>query len=298
MSEPQKGKLLKPTIDHTRRAIETSLQAPAGANKTQDFSKWRLFWKKDVKVTMRQKVDKMEDNPAASPPQKSGQRYRTAIADNAINPSSKLLPTSAVMRIMGKWLPPSVEEIDISDCPVQEPAHTADCGIYLAMYALCVMDENADEMFNTIALYADRNSLVHTSAIHLIETEEFVKLGAILLQDLIDLPHVTPQHIQHLVPRMQETLLPLAIAQTPFSPRPVATPTTRISIVISSAAISHPRDATKTDDRELLRAIARKQIQRETKLDNILQRPDAIIYQPRSRSRTFPRATPQRLQQQ
>lgn len=37
-------KLLKASIDAARRAIETSLRAPGGANKHQDFSKWRLFW--------------------------------------------------------------------------------------------------------------------------------------------------------------------------------------------------------------------------------------------------------------
>ncbi|OIW23088.1 hypothetical protein CONLIGDRAFT_649921 [Coniochaeta ligniaria NRRL 30616] len=95
------------------------------------------------------------------------------------------------------------EEIHVRDPAVTED----DVKTILAVEHACdASSQNADEMFNTIALYADRNSLVHTSAIHLIETEEFDKLGAILLRDLIDLPHVTPQHIQHLIPCMQETM--------------------------------------------------------------------------------------------
>ncbi|OIW23299.1 hypothetical protein CONLIGDRAFT_693921 [Coniochaeta ligniaria NRRL 30616] len=53
-------KMLKATIDSTRRAIENSLRAPAGANKSQDFPKWRLFWwfgdEISTNVSMLQKI--------------------------------------------------------------------------------------------------------------------------------------------------------------------------------------------------------------------------------------------------
>jgi hypothetical protein len=74
----------------------------------------------------------------------------------------------------------------------------------LAVERACAASgQNMNLMMQTIAMYADRNSLVQMSTLHMIENGMWHKLRENLWRDLKDLPLVTPAHLRHTIPLMQ-----------------------------------------------------------------------------------------------
>lgn len=77
----------------------------------------------------------------------------------------------------------------------------------LAVFNACnVMGLNFNRILQTIAMCADRNSLVHASVLRLVEQRKWHTLCQTLARDLIDLPVVTPNHLRGNIPIMQETI--------------------------------------------------------------------------------------------
>lgn len=77
----------------------------------------------------------------------------------------------------------------------------------LAVHNACnVMGLNFKKALTTISMYADRNSLVHSSVIHLADSGRWEELRTILARDLVDIPTVTPGHLRQNIPVLQETI--------------------------------------------------------------------------------------------
>ena len=74
----------------------------------------------------------------------------------------------------------------------------------LAVYNACNdMALNFDQTLQAIAMYADRNSLVHASIQRYVERGEWNKLAESLSRDMRDLPVVIPSHLRPNIPIMQ-----------------------------------------------------------------------------------------------
>lgn len=77
----------------------------------------------------------------------------------------------------------------------------------LAAFNACNnMGLNFDRILRTIAMHADRNSLVHMSIERLAEQGQWRVLKDTLAQDLVEIPVVTPGHLRSNIPLLQETI--------------------------------------------------------------------------------------------
>lgn len=90
----------------------------------------------------------------------------------------------------------------------RDPAVTdADVKTTLAAFNACnAMGLNFDRVLRSIAMYADRSSLVHASIQRLVEQGQWHVLKDTLAQDLVDIPVVTPGHLRGNIPLLQETV--------------------------------------------------------------------------------------------
>lgn len=74
----------------------------------------------------------------------------------------------------------------------------------LAIYNACNhMGLDFEGMLQTIAMYADRNSLVHMSVLWMVRKGMWYKLTGLLHSGLRDLPVVTPEHLRENIPILQ-----------------------------------------------------------------------------------------------
>ncbi|EQL00037.1 hypothetical protein OCS_04251 [Ophiocordyceps sinensis CO18] len=89
--------------------------------------------------------------------------------------------------------------------------------IWAALNACNSMGLNFDRVRQTIAIYADRNSLVHASIQRLVEQGQWHILKDTLAQDLVDIPIVTPSHLRGNIPLLQEIVQ--AVIDTYFDRR-------------------------------------------------------------------------------
>lgn len=77
----------------------------------------------------------------------------------------------------------------------------------LAVYNACnTMSLIFEQTLYTIAMYADRNRLVHSSIINMVSSGQWHTLKDTLIQDLRDLPLVTPRHLAGNIPLFQEII--------------------------------------------------------------------------------------------
>ncbi|KAK3364306.1 hypothetical protein B0T25DRAFT_529761 [Lasiosphaeria hispida] len=77
----------------------------------------------------------------------------------------------------------------------------------LAVYNACnYIGLNFDETRQTIMLYGDRNSILHTSVLRLVEKGMWHKLSGLLHDDLRDLPIVTPLRFKSSIPILQHII--------------------------------------------------------------------------------------------
>lgn len=65
---------------------------------------------------------------------------------------------------------------------------------------------NFESTLKTIAMYADRNSLVHQSIPRIVENGDWPKLRELLSKDLREIPLIVPRHLQTNIPVIQETI--------------------------------------------------------------------------------------------
>lgn len=77
----------------------------------------------------------------------------------------------------------------------------------LAVYSSCeLMALNFDCALQAIAMYADRNNLVHKSITNLADQGKWTVLKETLCRDLADIPAVTPIHLRGNIPVLQEIM--------------------------------------------------------------------------------------------
>ncbi|KAK0385938.1 hypothetical protein NLU13_7113 [Sarocladium strictum] len=73
-------------------------------------------------------------------------------------------------------------------------------------HASIAMGLNFDRVLQAISMYAERNKLVHSPILHLVEQGQWRVLQDTLLADLMDIPAVTPSEISTNIPILQETI--------------------------------------------------------------------------------------------
>jgi len=102
----------------------------------------------------------------------------------------------------------NIEQTNWTRRTLRDPTVTDDdVKTTLTIYNACEhMAIDFDKILQVIAMYTDRNSLVHASILRYVKRGNWHLVSSTLARDLRELPSITPSNIAHTIPLMQEII--------------------------------------------------------------------------------------------